>query len=619
MIFSKFRKILFSSLVLSGTLIALPTTISAAELRFISHDAERAVKKNLNRPAPSPESFQHVTNNSGNAGIQNGTQARSSEHLPGIDSILDQGLALENERYWSDALQLYEKALKSYVNNPSLRSRHQNARFHYEINRRYRDSSFEQLVKNKSLIDIIDLFNQIFTYIQMNHVDSPDLRTLFDSGLDDLEIALTEPEFLAKNNIDVGSEKIQPLCKKLRETAAPWAFRDVQDMRNGALHLADIAHDEIGLSPSAVLMEFVCGAAFSLDPHTSYLSLRQLNDVYSMIEGCFVGIGVELDADDISLIILKVHPGSPADEAGLRDGDRILAVDRKSTEGIPLDTSADFLQGEAGSVVEIAAKTIGEPERVVRITRREIEVASVEDVHMIDGGLGYIRLTCFQASTVKEIQAALTKLNSQGMKSLVLDLRQNPGGLFDTAVDVVNLFIDKGVIVRTQNRNTRSETVSSATTSGTWNMPLFILIDEESASASEIFAGAIRDHKRGIIIGKQSYGKGTVQMIYRINSRDTFSPVSGLKLTVQRFYSPNGLSFCDVGVTPDIWMSDENFDENVTVAKPNTTGQGKIAKNTQPRRKRISSSPEDPFVSAAISENHRLYGVTSGQLSQLAL
>ena len=524
-----------------------------------------------------------------------------------IEQILAEGTQYEKENLWSDAMRVYEKGLKTFADQPQILEKYRLCRYHYEIGRRYHDSTFEQLVKEAPLSEVLKIYTDVFSRIQSNHVDSPDWKILFGYGLDDLDIALKDDDFLKRNNIQVSADQLDHLRKKIRETTQPWSFRHIQDMKNGVICVAELAQNEIGLRPSAVLLEFVCGAAFGLDPHTSFLTLRQLNDFYSMIEGSFVGIGVELDTSDSNadvLTILKVHPNSPAMQAGLRDGDCILAVNGTQTTGLGLERAADLLQGEFGSTVVLQTRTATGKQREVRIVRREVEVASVEDVHLIDGSLGYIRINCFQTSTTNEMVSALDALQKQGMKSLILDLRHNPGGLLPVAVEVANLFLDDGIIVRTQDRNDESETVWRASGVGTDHTPLYVLIDEESASASEIFAGAIRDHKRGVLIGRQSYGKGTVQIIYRLSGNDSNAPISGLKLTVERFYSPEGLSFCNVGVLPDIVPSEEPV-ETVVLSKPDTTA-GTLAQTATKKYRRITSSPDDPCVAEAIAASKHL-------------
>ena len=178
-----------------------------------------------------------------------------------------------------------------------------------------------------------------------------------------------------------------------------------------------------------------------------------------------------------------------------------------------------------------------------------MDIPSVEDVGIIDDqtGIGYIRLTNFQKTTIRDFDSAMWKLNGQGMKSLIVDLRGNPGGLLSAAVDVANRFVSNGVIVSTRGRNPIEDYTHRAEMSNTWRIPLVVLIDEESASASEILAAAIRDHRRGTIVGHQSFGKGSVQGIFPLNVAG-----GGVRLTTAKFYSPHGLPISDIGVKPDV-------------------------------------------------------------------
>ena len=521
-----------------------------------------------------------------------------------IELLLAEGEQCEKNKRWSEAMQVYEKGLKTFAHQPQLLEKYRLCRYHYEIGLRYHDPTFEQLVNETPLSDVLKIYVDVFSRIQSNHVDSPDWKTLFGYGLDDLEIALKDEGFLKRNNINVSEDQLDVLCQKIRETARPWSFRHIQDMKNGVICVAELAQNEVGLRPSAVLLEFVCGASFGLDPHTYFLTPRQLNNFYSMIEGSFVGIGVEIDNSEPNadvLTILKVHPNSPAMQAGLQDGDCIYAVNGTPTAGLGVERAADLLQGEFDSTVVLQTRTAAGKQREVQITRREVEVASVEDVHLIDDSLGYIRINCFQTSTTNEMVSALDALQKQGMKSLILDLRHNPGGLLPVAVEVANLFLDDGIIVRTQDRNNDSETVWRASGMGMNHVPLYVLIDEESASASELFAGAIRDHKRGILIGRQSYGKGTVQIIYRLSGNVSNAAICGLKLTVERFYSPDGVPYCNNGVQPDVVPMPEMSDaETVVLSKPDTT-TGTHAQTATKKYQRITSSPNDPCVAEAIA------------------
>jgi carboxyl-terminal processing protease len=226
-----------------------------------------------------------------------------------------------------------------------------------------------------------------------------------------------------------------------------------------------------------------------------------------------------------------------------------VAVDGRSTAELSTDQAANLLQGKEGSMVDVTAVTPGQAPRELRIRREHVEVPSIVDAHLVDPayGVAYLKLTCFQKTTSSDLDAALHKLHRQGMKSLIIDLRKNPGGLLNTAVDIVDKFVDRGTIVSTRGRSRQEDYTYTAREAGTWRIPLVVLIDGDSASASEIFAGAIRDHRRGRIVGARSYGKGSVQGIFPLNMAN-----SGLRLTTAKFYSPFGRPFSGVGVEPDV-------------------------------------------------------------------
>ncbi len=200
-------------------------------------------------------------------------------------------------------------------------------------------------------------------------------------------------------------------------------------------------------------------------------------------------------------------------------------------------------------MVELTIQSANLAARKVVVRRQHVEVPSIDDVKLVDRqqGIGYLKLTCFQKTTSRDLDAALWRLNREGMRSLIMDLRGNPGGLLTSSVEVADKFVNEGVIVSTRGRSSLEDYNYTAHKAGTWDVPLVVLIDGDSASASEIFAGAIRDHNRGTIIGQRSYGKGSVQGIFPLTTAG-----AGVRLTTAKFYSPSGAAISKVGVKPHI-------------------------------------------------------------------
>jgi carboxyl-terminal processing protease len=244
-----------------------------------------------------------------------------------------------------------------------------------------------------------------------------------------------------------------------------------------------------------------------------------------------------------------VIPRSPAEKAGIRDGDRITAVDGQPTSALSTDEAASLLTGAEGSIVRVTVATGNQPPRDIVVRRASVEVPSLEDVKILkpETGVAYVRIPAFQKTTAADLEEALWDLHRQGMRSLIIDLRGNPGGLLTASVEVADKFIADGGIVSTRGRSEQENFSYRAHRPGTWRVPLVVLIDGDSASASEIFAGAIKDSGRGKIIGARSYGKGSVQGIFPLGKSG-----AGARLTTAKFFSPLGHQISNVGITPDI-------------------------------------------------------------------
>lgn len=466
-----------------------------------------------------------------------------------VREVLANGEQLERQGRWGEALTFYEDALRLNGFDLSVQRKAHLARLHYDVGRRYADQSFTRSVDNMSREDALHLYDEVLRKVQANYVDAPRWSDVAREGLKQLDVALKEEIFASKNLKNVNQDQINRVRQMLNENVNWQNVDSPQQAVEMANYTAELMWQNLGVIPTATILEFACGTASSLDPYTSFLTQDQLNEVFSQIKGNFVGLGVELKTDDNSLLIVHAINGSPAHQAGIRAGDRIVAVDGQRTEVITANKAADMLKGEIGSTVRVTVVSPNQPARDLMVRRDRVEVPSVDNVHIMDteAKVGYLKITSFQENTPADLSQALWKLHREGMRALVIDLRGNPGGLLRASVDMVDLFVEQGVIVSTRGRNAREDFDYTAHMPGTWRVPLVVLIDSNSASASEIFAGAIRDHGRGTVVGQRSYGKGSVQGIFPLETAGT-----GLRLTTAKFFSPNGRAISRNGVIPNV-------------------------------------------------------------------
>lgn len=297
------------------------------------------------------------------------------------------------------------------------------------------------------------------------------------------------------------------------------------------------------------------GMLRTLDPHTSFLEPKEYSDMQDRQKGTFYGLGILVTKRNDQVTVITPLEGTPAARLGIRAGDVISEVEGASTEDLSLDEVVKRLKGPKGTTVNIKIKRVGMKEPIpLTIVRAAIPTNSISNVLMIRPGVGYIRIKDFTSTTVRELSEAIEKLEGQGMQRLVLDLRMNPGGLLDAAVGVADHFLDKGqMIVYTKGRTPDSaQEYLAPGKQEKFDKPLVVLVNRGSASASEIVAGAIQDHDRGLVVGETSWGKGLVQSVY------TLQYGAGLALTTSKYYTPAGRNIQrDYTSVYDYYMADE--------------------------------------------------------------
>ena len=477
-----------------------------------------------------------------------------------LEQLVQTGVEFENSKSWLNAIEHYETALDTYPQSKALKHGLRRSKVNFGIERRYSDESFRDDMAKRSRREILTLFDDVLYKVRNHYVDDLSSTSYVAHGTESLYLALANERFV-KQNLPVASKTEIRRFRKLLTTNywnRPVANRT--EARRLVDEICDRAESALGLNSSTVALEYLFGGCNSLDDYSNCLTPDRLDDLNENIDGEFVGVGIEMKAvKGRGMHLVQVLAESPAEEGGLLAGDHIIAIDGVDCRNMTTDEAAGLLRGPSGSRVSLRLDREKRSSPVATtLFRRAVQVKSIPVAEIIDRqrGVGYIKMIGFQRTSVNELDAALEKLQRQGMKALIWDLRGNPGGLLDTAAHVVDRFVGEGVIVSTRGRTSEQNKTYYARRPGTWNVPLALLIDGDSASASEIVAGAIRDHNRGRIIGRKSYGKWSVQSIYPIRSE------TGLRLTTAKFYSPLGRTHGKVGVQPDL---------RVTVPKDRST------------------------------------------------
>jgi carboxyl-terminal processing protease len=330
----------------------------------------------------------------------------------------------------------------------------------------------------------------------------------------------------------------------------------LQELRNFTEIFDRIRNSYVEPVDDETLLQYaIDGMLSNLDPHSDYLLPEDFSELQEHTSGKFGGLGIEVGIEEGLIKVVSPIDDTPAEKAGIKSGDFIVSLDGKPVREMSLTDAIDQMRGEPGTNIELSIRREGEKELLEFVlTRAEIKVASVRGENLGDG-IGYLRITQFQDKSGTELIAAIAKLqkkateNKEQLNGLVLDLRNNPGGVLGAAVEVSDAFLNSGLIVYTEGRISESDFRYSATEETiAEDIPLIVLINGGSASASEIVAGALQDHKRAVIVGTQSFGKGSVQSVL---------PIAGnkaIKLTTARYFTPNGRSIQAQGIQPDVFV-----------------------------------------------------------------
>jgi carboxyl-terminal processing protease len=481
-----------------------------------------------------------------------------------LDELQKQAAACEASRDWIEASRCYDEILRRDRNRTDARASFLRCVRHNHLVRRHQDSAYRQALARLNPAQSLDVYEQVLVAVGSKYVDRRKTQwtLLFQYGVQEVRLALDEPVFVREYLADLPPETIAAFAERL-EGCRDRKVGSKSEARQQVLTLLEAAQQVgVPLRPllmTALTLEFAAGACNALDEWTVFLAPGSASEVQSQRSP--PSIGVEVAVVDGQVVISRVYPNGPAHFAALMPQDRLVSIGGTVVANLSVEAIAERLRGEDGSIVEVVVQPQGQTAtRSVSLTRRSVIIPTVEYYTLAPNDsapgselIGLLRISSFQENTLPEVTEALADLRGKGIKGLILDLRGNPGGLFKVAVQVAELFLGEGVVVITQgphrefNRPYRAESPSPDT-----SLKMVVLVDSDTASAAEVVAGALKEHRRATLLGETTYGKGSIQVTIPLDRPPLDKMPGGIRITVARLLSPARQPYTGVGITPDI-------------------------------------------------------------------
>jgi carboxyl-terminal processing protease len=495
-----------------------------------------------------------------------------------IAELADAAQKFEREGKWARACEKYDEVLRLDRGRADIRRKFQECFRRLQQARRHHDPSFK-FVAGLRYSQALNLYEIMLASLQAHYVErakaSP--ARMFQGGVEEFRSALKnclfrDSVFRAEFLAAAADQDIRAFINRLTRTwLRPEVLRSIRSATEAAEQVRQIAmaaqkparFGGLDLNASVVVLEFACGACTSLDEYTFYLTPRQFAKLTAAVKGSrFVGVGIELCQKEDKLAIARVLRGSPADREGLKADDLVLRIGHRPTDDLNPEEAMELLKGESGSTVELEVASEEGMARPVLLKREKLAPRSVEfgwiwqkvSMSMSEErtDIGYVQIFNFQKTTPQELDAALVAFKEGGGKALILDLRGNAGGSFEAAVECARRFLASGVIVTTKGPGARlGKHMARGNTPIPLTMPLVVLVDEDTASAAEVLAAALKDNQRAKLIGQRTFGKGCSQRLLSLTLARGGAVVGALRVTVAKFLSPNGEAFSGRGILPD--------------------------------------------------------------------
>jgi carboxyl-terminal processing protease len=474
-----------------------------------------------------------------------------TEKVERLEDLRRQAREAEQRGEWLKACWRYDDILRRDRNNAEVREAYHRCLRRHQITVRHNDAGYVDALTNLTPSQALDVYEQVLNVLRPGFVDrrKSDLTTLFKHGVTELLYALEDDAFLRQHLAGVTSVALEKFRTRLRELPERrlTSTADAREQVNAVLRAATRAGlpDGPGLSV-AITLEFASGACSGLDEYTLFFNPSQYGDLMATWRGKYAGIGVELAVEDGQLVIARVQPNSPAAEANLGLGMRVVRIDQTPTAGLPAYYAAERLRGEVGTVVDLVVLNDNKMEASYKLVRRPVAGTVDTDYLRFDGmadgmpDLGYLRISSFQDVTVQEVREALAQFQSVAtVKGVILDLRGNPGGSFKSAVQVAELFLPEGsLIVMTRGTVKDFDQPFRVGSMNPFALPLVVLVDGETASAAEVLAGALKEQGRARLIGQTTFGKGTIQVLIPLDKPPLQKTPGGIRVTVAKFSWP---------------------------------------------------------------------------------
>jgi carboxyl-terminal processing protease len=484
----------------------------------------------------------------------NGSAAFAAPEKSEALDLAAQAELREKQGDWDRAYELYSAACKLLPNRSDLKDRQVNCLRHCWQQRRHRDLSYRKEVLSLDYGQSMRLFGMIRDALLDRTVDKKrlDSTKLFRKGLEELDAFVSDPTVLSQYIPLERMTRVEEYRSVLRKLNREVQGLDRHQLQHKAKEAAMAAKQILSLPPTVAMTEQAAGLCHALDEYTQYLSPAAFRELNDSLKGETVSVGLTVAPAGVKSLIVDIAPLSPASEIAppIEPNDQLVSIDRKPVEGLSPDVVHDLLAGGAGSTVEIEILSPRLGMRTVTLRRRAVVMASVY-AEIKPGNIGYLQIVCFQETTAQEVDETLSAFNKAEVKSVILDLRGNPGGVFDSAIETARRFLSTGVIVSTEHQDPRFNTVHQARNASAFTAPMIVLIDQDTASAAEVLAGALKENDRARIFGQPSFGKGCTQVLLKLPASQGV-PTGGLRITIARFFSPKGMPYTGRGVLPDV-------------------------------------------------------------------